>query len=328
MAEKVASSFENLVVDPAKCARVCSPLSTCTACKDVCPEQAIEIDSNDIHFTSCIDCGICTTKCPTGALTWKSLTVNNLLAQVNKAIENGEEVLLHCVHHNPDNRYIQAIELPCLAMVTSEFWYIMLRSNGLFKIYLPESGCDRCTVKLGEQTRLEEIAQAEMWAGNQTISYLTKQPAKQSVEESLDQGRRNWLSAIFGSAKKMPATALYNWATEMESDRVVQSKWISPRRRALRYIVKREKPTELMMKLPIMNDACMYCLACSKLCPTKALEQKENRITIDPYLCTECRLCVDICFYKAVELESVNVLEATSTNRFQVGSREEQLSYK
>ncbi|MCK4980995.1 MAG: 4Fe-4S binding protein, partial [Candidatus Delongbacteria bacterium] len=52
-----------------------------------------------------------------------------------------------------------------------------------------------------------------------------------------------------------------------------------------------------------MNDQCIGCTACARVCPTQAItgERKEKHI-IDQEKCTKCGACFDICKFKAIDV--------------------------
>ncbi len=321
IAEQVTRSLENLVVHPENCSRICSRLSTCEACETVCPVNGINIENGEISITNCTECGICTTACPTGALTWKSLATSHLPVQINQFIEQGELVLVHCQKYKPDHRSIHTIEVPCLAVLTSELWYLMLAAPERFNIYLPDSACTSCEVTHGENLRLAEIARAESWADSRRIRYLTTVAAPQK-KENIDSRKRNWLTALFGTARAAPVSAIHQWASEVDVHKALQLKWMSPRRKLLRLISRQGVLGEVTMKLPIIHANCEFCTACSKLCPNKALRQEQQTISVDPFLCTECKLCVDICYHNAIELREIRAVTATSTERMIIAHRD------
>ncbi|MHB8282040.1 MAG: ATP-binding protein [bacterium] len=60
----------------------------------------------------------------------------------------------------------------------------------------------------------------------------------------------------------------------------------------------------LDIKLPSINKNCVFCANCWEFCPTGALtcNNKNNAIILNPYLCTECNLCKDICSFGAIKM--------------------------
>ena len=60
--------------------------------------------------------------------------------------------------------------------------------------------------------------------------------------------------------------------------------------------------------MPVINkDVCVRCGGCvsgydgSHGCPTKAIELKDDEISIDPEKCVDCGKCIDLCALGAIE---------------------------
>ncbi len=62
----------------------------------------------------------------------------------------------------------------------------------------------------------------------------------------------------------------------------------------------------LDIRLPSINRNCVFCGNCWEFCPTGALKYNNNdeagAIILDPYLCTGCKLCKDLCSFGAVKM--------------------------
>ncbi|RZD16833.1 MAG: 4Fe-4S dicluster domain-containing protein [Candidatus Acididesulfobacter guangdongensis] len=62
----------------------------------------------------------------------------------------------------------------------------------------------------------------------------------------------------------------------------------------------------LDIRLPSINRNCLLCANCWEFCPTGALTYNNNdeagAVILDPYLCTGCRLCKDLCSFGAVKM--------------------------
>ena len=60
----------------------------------------------------------------------------------------------------------------------------------------------------------------------------------------------------------------------------------------------------LDIRLPSINKNCVFCTNCWESCPTGALtcNNKNNAIILNPYLCTGCNLCKDICSFGAIKM--------------------------
>ncbi len=62
----------------------------------------------------------------------------------------------------------------------------------------------------------------------------------------------------------------------------------------------------LDIRLPSINRNCLLCANCWEFCPTGALTYDNNdeagAVILDPYLCTGCKLCKDLCSFGAVKM--------------------------
>jgi len=62
----------------------------------------------------------------------------------------------------------------------------------------------------------------------------------------------------------------------------------------------------LDIRLPSINRNCLLCANCWEFCPTGALTYNNNdeadAVMLDPYLCTGCKLCKDLCSFGAIKM--------------------------
>lgn len=110
------------------CTRKISPLSTCSACIDECPEDAIHIEDGKIKMNDkiCSSCGICITVCPVQAVKGQSpsrkVSQNHLILEQHSPLpslmellyyhKKGIRFILHsALHTNLENRIVMANEI-------------------------------------------------------------------------------------------------------------------------------------------------------------------------------------------------------------------------
>lgn len=97
------------------CTRKISPLSTCSACMDECPEEAIHIEDGIIKIEDkrCSSCGVCITVCPVQALKGQSpsrkVSQNYLLLEQQYLLPSIMELLYY---HQKGIRFIHYPSLP------------------------------------------------------------------------------------------------------------------------------------------------------------------------------------------------------------------------
>jgi ferredoxin len=51
----------------------------------------------------------------------------------------------------------------------------------------------------------------------------------------------------------------------------------------------------------IITDECIACGSCQDECPVEAINEGEEKYTIDPKLCTDCGACADQCPVEAIK---------------------------
>jgi Fe-S-cluster-containing hydrogenase component 2 len=106
-----------LCVTPHQCTRVRHRRSTCARCADACPTHAITgRDTLQVQADKCIDCGICATVCPSGALEAQGPTNAELLGQIKSRLAEDCSITFACAHYLKTTRAAsrQVIQVNCL----------------------------------------------------------------------------------------------------------------------------------------------------------------------------------------------------------------------
>jgi len=69
-------------------------------------------------------------------------------------------------------------------------------------------------------------------------------------------------------------------------------------------------------QLVFTRDACVYCTACAKRCPTAALtvERAQKKFTLDRSRCISCGCCVEICPKDSLSLSTGHGTPTTTKN--------------
>ena len=136
----------------------CQPLryskAECRLCVDACPiDGCLSFENNSISVKRdiCPGCGICTTVCPTGALTLEGLDDTELLGRLSDGLEK-KNLFIGC-HLCPGSEHLELPEIipsesdlvnvPCLA-VLKESHLIALILSGVGRISLDCGRCSGC----------------------------------------------------------------------------------------------------------------------------------------------------------------------------------------
>lgn len=316
MAKAVVNEFGSLTVDSNRCSKVRSGLSTCNACRQVCPTGGINCTDTDMEVDNCWECGLCAGVCPTGTFTWKSPSPLSLVAEARELVHLSQKVCIYCGQHIPEKSNQPGIKVPCLGSIPWECWLELLSLSDRVKVLMPEAGCGNCRLKTGEKVWRRELQRAEKMAVKKMpIVAKLETVEKLRVDDMIDYERRQFLASLFSGIKKAPARLVAglladDFTGEKKSavTTAAANPVITERRQVLVNYLKRQThlAEQVTLKLPVITENCHFCQACSTLCPQGALKQisqaDQAKIELDSVMCSGCNLCADICFYQAIKL--------------------------
>ncbi len=147
------------------------------------------------------------------------------------------------------------------------------------------------------------------------------------VQNAETLGRReffkNSFKSIKNNAKKLvenisiedlPLSELYSQFIDTgENEKKINYLLLKRQKKIYRFLKENKELVRLLnIRLPKINENCVFCSNCWELCPTGALSFQENQISLEPFFCTGCGLCKDICsfgalrMYKAVNLKDIS----------------------
>lgn len=140
--------------------------SGCTACMDVCPVNAIEVEEDAIEILdSCRKCGLCAAACPTEAIISPRLAPKNLYDDIVSAATSHETAYVTCTRALKRMPRENEVVVACVGDITAETWFSVLADYPNVSVYLPLGVCDKCRNTGGEDILGEAIAKAEEWSG-------------------------------------------------------------------------------------------------------------------------------------------------------------------
>ena len=185
--------------------------SGCTACMDVCPVNAIEVEEDSIEILdSCRKCGLCAAACPTEAIISPRLAPKNLYDDIVSAATSHETAYVTCTRALKRMPRENEVVVACVGDITAETWFSVLADYPNVSVYLPLGVCDKCHNTGGEDILGEAIAKAEEWSG--TGMGLEVDPKSLKCHKLREYERKEYMEKIARTTgltvtKLNPATA-------------------------------------------------------------------------------------------------------------------------
>ncbi|MBP2653169.1 MAG: hndC 2 [Firmicutes bacterium] len=152
-----------------------------------------------------------------------------------------------------------------------------------FLSFTQSESCGKCTFcKIGTNRMLEILTRLTKGEGREGDIEL--------LEELADQIRRNALCGLGQTAPNPVLTTLKYFRHEYEAhikDKKCPAKQCRP-----------------LIKYLILEDKCVGCTACSRVCPVKAISGAPKKAhTIDSSICTKCGACKEKCRFSAIVID-------------------------
>ena len=269
--------------------------AACSACRDVCPHEAIsfkrgkEVQIDDID---CTGCGLCVSVCPSQAL------------EAKVSYQPGAP--LKCSQVKGGAQTVQ-----CLARLEPSD---LLRLAGRkAKTTLVHAECGSC--KIGSAAVLEQLQAAAERAGE--IAAVSERPFELELLElehydATDNpeklSRRELLRGSWRGVQQTAADALAPFDPGQDDAAALPHEM----QRQYRMLEMAEPEAEQLVPwaLPRVAEGCIMCPVCSNVCPTKAFsrdfhpEGREGSVLkLEPEKCLGCEACVKACPVRVITLE-------------------------
>ena len=296
--------------------------SSCTACMDACPVDAIDIEEFCIEIKdSCRKCGLCVAVCPTEAFVSPRIQPKKLYDAIAGAAAAYETAYVTCTRALRRLPRENEVVVACIGDVTPEVWFSVLADYPNVSVYLPLDICENCKNTTGEEILGNAIATAEEWAGaglglEVDAKALTCTKRREfERKEFMDNIMRTTGLAV---SKLNPATAAVTSVAQRLKD---HSQKISALEKTLknacgtttqkrRRILTQgrqlmlstlqsypELAENIQVKTPECDfSKCTLCGECVKICPTHATDLVgAGRFAVEPTYCIGCGLCAEAC---------------------------------
>jgi formate hydrogenlyase subunit 6/NADH:ubiquinone oxidoreductase subunit I len=296
-------------VQPTRCVRYRYRYSACRRCADACPHEALALSEEGvaIDVTRCQNCALCTSACLTAALVAGNLARVELLKRAIKQ----PQFSFACA---PSGAEADAI-VPCLgALDAPTLAYLAWR--GIAVELKGHEHCARCEHgaqgAMQRTLNLDAVAALQPAASAWTLPHLSDTGTGASRRE-FQAGRRQLFRRLAG--RGLEAALRTGGGDQPVTAKAIRAgTWFLPEGRELLQIVFKAPPDAAASwrsvhdVLPLMHlehaPGCTACDACTRVCPTGALQVCESveewvlRFTADH--CVACGVCVEVCQPRAL----------------------------
>ncbi len=278
------------------CAVSFNSVHGCKLCR--CPYGFISHRENVIvDVIGCVGCGLCTSLCPTDALSSEIFPRDIVLRMIDIMAEyRKEKTLLFACRNAIAEAYGEGkvesffpVIVPCINSLSEvEIIYPLLKGfNGVY--ILP------CSCPHGD---FEGVKRGIEIAGAFGINNIV-------IKEDFDSG---WIKRL---NNLKPVSSDFKLHSSGKRDQLVEMlSWMC------------ENLTPIQEKLSFndfgmaeVSDSCTLCNTCSNVCITRAVRKENGKLEFRHGLCINCSLCMIFCPEKAMKIETGLYLEGISNDR-------------
>ncbi|MEJ2468423.1 MAG: 4Fe-4S binding protein [Campylobacterales bacterium] len=311
-----------ITLNPGRCVRQLSTLSTCDSCITACPTEALVKTENvpAVNLGACVGCGSCAGACPTEAIGVDDFSATDFFF----AFAGDSDNLISCRKN-----------VPCIAALSVDHLLSLASLKGGLR--LDTGHCDGCEIapvcRAQFEARVEEASYL-LEAMESRAGIVCEDVAYEDGEVKEEGDRRDFLRS-FNLKSLAEGKAKFEREVETATDELIRhqldstaiaqlrTKTLPDKRKLLFTALKRaERPSQYhvvesdeltLASQKIMDaDACTACQMCYRICPTGALtsDLRNSKIDFDAMMCVRCHLCHDVCEPDALTLSpSFNMKE-------------------
>ena len=281
----------------ANCLNLRSPLADCQICQTVCPQKALSFHDEKWEAVNCTLCGICAMVCPTQVF---QIDLPHLLALPS------QELILTCTQ-NPSVPS-DAVHINCIQQLNPLAVIHLLYRHPSVTIYLPTKQCEQCSHQWYAQGFLQQIDNYQI--PKDKLQIIISEHPLPAAENGRRELFRDLLHRTEDTTKKAITQAVEKISAEFGSQELEQKEpAVFPNRLPLYALyLKKQLPVPSGLELPFRQlqcTTCTFCGACMHVCPTQAIEvkneQAEKQLLFHPELCINCNLCTAICMQHGLE---------------------------
>ncbi|HKI57562.1 MAG TPA: 4Fe-4S binding protein [Trueperaceae bacterium] len=284
---------------PERCIAVTQSSTACHACVAACPHEAIELGRQiDIDEVDCSGCGLCVQLCPSQALEPKVSYEPGSSVRCSEVGGSAQSVL-------------------CLGRLQASDIVRLTARRG--EVTLAHGDCSDCPI--GVPAILEGLAEAVEEARGLLRAHGRDIEVRIEQRERLDEdgtpqgvSRRDLLSGGIRSIRRSAAGALAPLEAVLRVPSEDQGPRALPQETLRRYhileLARPEPGEQVHWRLPRVDDGCIMCPVCTRVCPTGAFsrdfEPAEGSgpvLRLEPERCLDCGACVEACPVKVIHMD-------------------------
>jgi len=279
---------------------------TCTICNELCPDKVFSLKAGEpLKWESCRGCGLCVSACPSACFA-PSVSMQNTLTE---DLDLNRSVSFSCFEE--DTLCDKTVE--CLAGVPWELLAVLALHT---RVYLCTGSCAECDKKERVDVLEQNVAALRDFLGEEL--YNDRVRLLEKGESVPDEGNESTGEAktrreVFSDVKSSLTKGLYKitvkklpFLADTDRDGLQYRKMLANTVLQRRKEAREAEPDKTIplptygLSLPEFNAACWGCEICSRICPHKALEFRDEGsgkklVYIDTLLCKGCGLCARLC---------------------------------
>lgn len=302
---KALTPQDTLTIVRGSCVRQRFSRSTCNACFEICPTNALEWTPDGLQWdrTRCQSCLLCSAVCPSGALHANEVSFVTLL----QAVKDLDRPVIACQVAQKAQGHAR---VPCLGLLAdTELLLSMVFALGC-DICLNLSACADCQNHAVITPLQKTVSQVNRFSGCGSTVELIFEAADIDFQER-SCSRREFFS-LFSKRSTQVGVCVVDRLKTGNQQEAYGTKRLPETRQLLLQVLdvlsaSQKIDKENLFPQRIMTDNCRQCTGCVGICPTGALHPPLTSGAKPEFLankCVDCTLCEAFCPVSAIKVIS------------------------